>query len=255
MKALRLANSRLMRQKEQWGNMNRRQFSQGLVLSVATATVTRPALAKADVTLRRDSITAAIVQSRAADVTAMIREIDLLFQVGTKDLICFPVLPNASVFDLRLLAQKAVQYNVHIAAHLPLDDKLNLVLVTPAGEVKAGTGGHDTDIGNVALMSSADGEQAIPAESEILINIPAGPLSFAAMQALARDHDLYVLAATSVGDSFIQASGSAILGPNGETLAAAGLAWTQTVAATLPLGHYRAHHPGVRQPYRARMMS
>jgi hypothetical protein len=245
--------------------MNRRQFSQSLALTVAATALASPLAAKVpepDTRLCKDDVNIAIIQSRAADISAMMIEVDQLFKVGAKDLICFPALQGEqqkNTLDLKGLAHKAVQYNVHIAAHMTVPDQIRPqsmpFLFTPAGDIHAGRGVHRTAIGNIALMSSADAADVVPADSEILVNMSAGPVSYEAMQSLARDRDMYVVAATAVGDSFIQASGSVIFGPRGEALAVAGLAWTQTVSATLPLGHYRARHPGIRQPQRVIAMS
>lgn len=104
---------------------------------------------------------------------------------------------------------------------------------------------HKTSVGNLALLhvhGAPDLYQAVAAQgAEIIIQASHGPVSFAQAKACASDNNCYTIVSTPVGDSFLQASGSAIIGPSGEILAEAAQIWTQTVAATLPLAHYRTY--------------
>lgn len=110
---------------------------------------------------------------------------------------------------------------------------------------------HRTSVGNLGLLAVSGAPELYQAladkGAEMIVRSAAGPVAFWEGQACAGYNGCYTVVATPVGDAFVQASGSVIFGPRGEMLAAAGLGWTQTVAATVPLGRYRQHHRAPRR--------
>ncbi|MBL8645527.1 MAG: hypothetical protein JNK21_16460 [Rhodospirillaceae bacterium] len=206
------------------------------VAAASAAAVALPLSTQAREPLRAEFITVAVMQSRARTLGDMAAELDAVVVSGArKDLICVPVPVDPANSTLAALAGQAARYGVTLAVRAGGAD----LLLTPAGEIKTGQPVYRTDIGNIAFADPWTNAVPHP-DVEIVVQLSEGPISFERARQFAAAHDRFVIAATPVGDSFVQASGSAVFGPGGQVLAAAGQAWTQTVAAALPLGHYRA---------------
>ncbi|MBL8630854.1 MAG: hypothetical protein JNM81_14565 [Rhodospirillaceae bacterium] len=214
-------------------NLSRRRWMQTVGGGVA-CTALAP-LGAGAAFARHDSLpevlTAAIVQSHAQAADEILRDLAQVLDQSRKDLICFPALGHAvSVSALRAIAAHARAAAVHVA----IGDSL----ITPDGDILSGLGVHQTQLGAIALVPSLFKPAKI-AGADILLHLSAQPVSFVRAQTLAVDSRAHLIAATPVGDAFLQATGSVIFSPVGEVLAAAGTAWTQTLTAPLHVAHWR----------------
>jgi len=177
--------------------------------------------------LRRDEIAIAVLQTGAASLADVQRDIDRLFENGgRKDLVCLPDLPGVEA--AAFLGQAG-----HFNAYMIVGAR---TLITPEGVIApASQSLHATAVGTLALLprstTAAQTSALIAQGAEIIV---AASHDIAPAEGLGA----YTVITARVNEMG-GASGSAIFGPSGEMLALAGTAWAQTVAATVPLASWR----------------